>query len=453
MLRLSELRASAPAAALRSDAHGAAAVEPEPVSRTRDYSPVAALTQAFEGRSLFDRVFLGLFLAGPAILFAGRMPADLWLSSIAGAFLARSALSRDWSWLREDWVRAAMLFWAFAVLSSAIARDPMLALRDAAGWVRFPLFAVAAACWLAPDAASRRAVIFASLIGVLAMSCGMLVDAFRYYPRAGLNWPYGGESGWASFYLTRIGAAGMVLMVAVAQTGRRKLALAAAFAVVAVLAAALFSGKIMNFLLLCMACAVFVLLHWRRPLRVFLAAAALLAIIAGVFATNPTLLRETEQRLTTSGGLDDYEIVMTTGWRMFLDHPVVGVGASNFRVVCADEAYAEIGAYDDRCRRAAHHYYLQLLAETGLIGAALFIAMLAFLARRLAAGLRAVGRDDERRIVLLALAAPAFVTFFPLAAGNKIFSQWIGVFDWTALAFAAIAAVGATSHRADGAPR
>jgi O-antigen ligase len=70
-------------------------------------------------------------------------------------------------------------------------------------------------------------------------------------------------------------------------------------------------------------------------------------------------------------------------WRMFLDHPIAGVGTGNFGIRAAE--------YEDKWRaettghhvwgRAAHSLYYTLLSEQGIIGVTLFALMLGWAVR------------------------------------------------------------------------
>ena len=66
----------------------------------------------------------------------------------------------------------------------------------------------------------------------------------------------------------------------------------------------------------------------------------------------------------------------TVGWMMFRDHPLIGVGYDNF-----PEHYLEYSSklgLDNRLEaRSAHSLYLQLAAETGMIGLLVFGTMIA----------------------------------------------------------------------------
>lgn len=89
----------------------------------------------------------------------------------------------------------------------------------------------------------------------------------------------------------------------------------------------------------------------------------------------------------TSAGASEYSVVTRleywrASWRMFLDHPVAGVGLGAFPAV-----YPQYGRSTAKYERLeqAHNDYLQLLTDTGLIGAAIalwFLAEVLRLARR-----------------------------------------------------------------------
>lgn len=56
---------------------------------------------------------------------------------------------------------------------------------------------------------------------------------------------------------------------------------------------------------------------------------------------------------------------MNSGIVTFETAPVLGVGTANYRVFCADLA---VGHFDVDCNKHPHNYYIQLLAETGIMG-------------------------------------------------------------------------------------
>ena len=74
-------------------------------------------------------------------------------------------------------------------------------------------------------------------------------------------------------------------------------------------------------------------------------------------------------------------LLVGAAWRMFLDHPVLGVGAGNY-TVHFDEYAGEVGSaareYEDPAEaHYPHNLYLEIAAETGLVGLAVFAAAVA----------------------------------------------------------------------------
>jgi O-antigen ligase len=132
----------------------------------------------------------------------------------------------------------------------------------------------------------------------------------------------------------------------------------------------------------------------RSLLRAVLLGASFFIVFA--FETNLiSLKQETTQaasrtvvaRLQTTGVSDDSTNVRflfwAVGWQMWRAHPLAGVGANNYDVAFPEsrKAFAEkypnsplIDLNADLIAQRAHNEYVQILAELGLIGFALFAA-------------------------------------------------------------------------------
>lgn len=63
------------------------------------------------------------------------------------------------------------------------------------------------------------------------------------------------------------------------------------------------------------------------------------------------------------------------GWKMFLDHPITGVGTENYRIRAPE--YRDLSRYHESMwKRMAHSLYFTLLPEHGLVGVFIFCGML-----------------------------------------------------------------------------
>jgi putative inorganic carbon (HCO3(-)) transporter len=122
----------------------------------------------------------------------------------------------------------------------------------------------------------------------------------------------------------------------------------------------------------------FVAGRWRARAAT-LGVLALISAVAYFAAFAPI---EARQRVTTVGGGSGRSDIWTVGWRMVEDHPVRGVGAGNFKT-SSIHYLLEPGAikrdeFIIDTPKVAHNMYLQVLAELGIVGLSLFLAILAF---------------------------------------------------------------------------
>jgi O-antigen ligase len=161
-----------------------------------------------------------------------------------------------------------------------------------------------------------------------------------------------------------------------------------------------------------------------------LLAAVLLAVLVSVSGFQGNM----GGRFTTAivndlptGTDSDYYRVMGGGVMAFLEAPLLGIGTANYRDLCSSVLLGE-SAF--RCDNHPHNYYIQMLAETGILGFATGVFMICTIIWTL---FRA-GRANRQNIV----AATAFIVplglFFPLQSTADFFGQWNNIFMWSAVA-------------------
>lgn len=128
---------------------------------------------------------------------------------------------------------------------------------------------------------------------------------------------------------------------------------------------------------------VMLLLHHRRRQWVV---AALAATVVAVTAIAPTALwgrlhtlmqssLTAPRQQMTDASLSDRRHEMLTGTLMFLDHPLLGVGPGNYETDYLKYSALAGGGSDTRVRDP-HSLYIQIAAETGVVGFAAFAWLL-----------------------------------------------------------------------------
>ena len=124
------------------------------------------------------------------------------------------------------------------------------------------------------------------------------------------------------------------------------------------------------------------LLIWvhRGVRRSLAAAAAVVVLAAGVVAWLG--VGRALDRFTSFQKLEVTEVrrvsIVTDSWRIFRDHPVRGTGLGTLQVVFP--RYESV--YDGKVANHAHNDYVELLAETGVIGGLCFAVFLFLVFRR-----------------------------------------------------------------------
>ncbi len=185
---------------------------------------------------------------------------------------------------------------------------------------------------------------------------------------------------------------------------------------------------------------------WRLRRRFLLLAAILFLLLLLLFfvpaayrqrlATIPETLALEEaaepRETAVRGRLSEW----ITGWEMFRDHPVGGVGLANYPTHYLEYS-SELGLDNRREQRSAHSLYLEIAAETGFFGLVTFGALLFAVAQGLIYShreLQRAGQDSEAGIVVslaFGFAGYLVASLFLHAAFPRFF--WILV----AIAFAA----------------
>jgi O-antigen ligase len=168
----------------------------------------------------------------------------------------------------------------------------------------------------------------------------------------------------------------------------------------------------------------------RRFVFVAVAAAIALSVVAYYVSVASPAARA---RITTVQGGSGRTDIWTVAWRIVKAHPINGIGVGNFPDTTIDYLL-QPGSLDSSLfivdePQAAHNIYLEILAEMGVIGLALFLGILGFLmwcalrAARIfaAAGDRAM--DVLSRAILVATIGVLATDFFISDQYSK--SLWI----------------------------
>ena len=129
-----------------------------------------------------------------------------------------------------------------------------------------------------------------------------------------------------------------------------------------------------------------------------------------------------------------------TGLKMFIDNKILGIGPNNFRQRCDEKKYRTL-AYADSgddittaCSTHPHNIYIQLLAETGIIGFSLVFSLFFSL---IILSLKILFKNKKIKIdnLAISLLGGFIVNLFPFMPSGNFFNNYINIIYFLPLGF------------------
>ena len=121
-----------------------------------------------------------------------------------------------------------------------------------------------------------------------------------------------------------------------------------------------------------------------------------------------------------------HDSLIRTAYNMFLDKPIFGHGPKMFRIKCKNKKYA---TGKTPCMTHPHNFYVQLLAETGIIGFMFLFSALVYVIYCALWQLKTIvlkkhGYLTDYQICLLAC---LLITVWPLTTNGNFFNNWLSI--------------------------
>ena len=119
-----------------------------------------------------------------------------------------------------------------------------------------------------------------------------------------------------------------------------------------------------------------------------------------------------------------HDSIIRTAYNMFLDKPIAGHGPKMFRVICKDEKYA-VGNLP--CATSPHNFYVQLLAESGIIGFSFLFSVFVYVLYCAYRQFKSIVFRQKRYLTdyQVCLLAGILITVWPLTTNGNFFHNWL----------------------------
>lgn len=392
-----------------------------------------------------ERIAFGSVLLLPPLLMHAHGIAEAAIGLADACFLVRSAVSRDWVWLRTPWLRVAGAWWVWLVVCSlpvpafGLGQGGSGSLVQALVTVRF-LILVAAMEWFVLRSAEARLWFYrmvAASAAWIALNCVVQGVSGRNL----IGWPRGGEGVLTGpFGTDRAGPPMARIMLPSVLPG-----------VAALLARPGLAAKAGAYALLLASIVLMVLIGQRMPLVIAvlgLVVVALLmkqlrpvvltAALAGalLLAASPVVAPSAYYRLvekfTTqieNFATSPYGQLYARAWEVGRQNPLTGLGFGGFRTGCPEPRYFRPsfdGSQPDGggaaiCWVHPHNFWFEAFDNGGFVGLALFAATAIAWLIRLGRGLWR--NPDALRVGLF---AAVFIQLWPVQSTSAFTSMPMG---------------------------
>ena len=399
----------------------------------------------------------------PLALLHARAVAEMLIATADVAFVLHVWIRRDLAWLRQPFTRAAIAWWAWLVLCSALGTGGLLLGILA---IRLPLLSCAAGEWLLVhgNAARRRRhlwLVLAAAFAWIGLECwqqaltGSNMFGQPRWTDGALTGPFNKPRAGPAFILLFFPVLVPATLALLGGTGRGRRYLGLAPAVLGVATMVLIGQRMPNVLMVLGLGAIALLVpRLRWPV---LAAGALGGVL---LAALPMLSPATHNKLVLHFAeqmrhfaTSDYGLIFVRAVGVAQLHPWFGLGFDGFKRGCADiwamHGIGWLNIPDENlnggmraCNLHPHNYYLEAADNAGWLGALLFALMVLTVLARLGRG---TWRAPDG--VRAGLFVGALVAFWPAASTSALTSMPNG--GWVFLLLGLGFAVGT----GDGAPR
>lgn len=386
--------------------------------------------------SSFEKSMTIFWLLGPFIYLIERDPADLWLSLIGVIFLLRCIKNKDWHWTNQFWFKSALALWIFGLFSAITGPEKFFTFQQGFVWIRFPIYVAAAQVWLAKDRDIRILMLLSMLLGMLIM-CGILIAETIIDPKTRLSWPYGDLV--PGGYIAKVSLPLFCVLMAIAVSKKSKAGIFSGMIGLLSIGVSVLTGERTNFLI--RACGgILASIVWKPKFLmistlIFIEVFAVLALLFN----RPDLTSRYGEHFVNSIPLtnitDDnpYWGSWRGGIQQALITPIKGIGPSGTRNSCAnlDTNLPEWLPGKNYCGNHPHNFYVQLLAEVGIIG---FLFGSVLFGSIITTCYKARLENFNCPMAATAFIVPLGL-FFPIQQFGSFYGQWGNLFIWFAVAF------------------
>ena len=394
---------------------------------------------------IFFRIPVALFSLIPFLLITGPFLSDLSVSLISLLFLIYCIKRNNFSYFNHKYFYFFLIFWIYLIFNTLIYNFNLDSFKISFFYFRYGVFVIAIVTFLKEDYKFIKYFFYCIFICFTIL----VFDGFYQYftGKNILGWEnstrtssFFGDEKILGSYLSRLWPIffGLSLFIF-----KKKNKLSSFIILIFILSESLIflSGDRTAFFYINLS-AIFVILFSQKlfKLRLITLLSSILILVIISFI-NPVAKERVFDQTINQMNLDsknknkekssvyifsrEHNHHYITALKMFLDNKVFGVGVKNFRNFCNNEKYkiSEVS-----CSTHPHNTYIQILAETGIIGFLFLITVLIYFCKYILKHfiLKFKGKyyfNDFEICILSGIA----IYLWPIVPTGNIFNNWLNI--------------------------
>tara|TARA_B100001250_G_C19807410_1_gene794042 strand:- start:2125 stop:3399 length:1275 start_codon:yes stop_codon:yes gene_type:complete len=385
----------------------------------------------------------------PLALITGPFLSDLIISIVGIYFIFISIRNKLFRYYNYTIVKVFFVFYFIILTSSLISINPLLSLESSLFYFRFIFFALGVAYVLEHNLKFLNnfklflyATLFALVLdGFIQFLFGTNLVGYKIEGERVSS--FFGEELVLGHYLVRIFPILLSIFFITKFNGIKEIIFFTILSL-SIFTLILLSGDRSAFLLLIIQMfLLLILLKGYKSFRIVFFLASL-TIFIGVIASSEIVKNRLVNSTISQMGIDNsklfifseyHERMFISATKMFIDKPILGHGPKTFRVLCMNDQYYVQGG---SCSTHPHNTYIQLMAETGIMGTLIVIGVLAFAAYIFFKQfislylLKSKYNVEDYKVCLIVV---VFLNLWPIIPTLNFFNNWISILYFLPVGF------------------
>ncbi len=380
----------------------------------------------------FDSFFFYLLCLFPFFFVSGPLLTDLSIVIINIYFLICVFIKKDFNLIKYKFFKIFLIFYIYILMNSIFVSGEFISIKSSLPYIRFGLFVFAIFYLLSKNKDKINYLFYSMLTVFIILSIDSIFQKIVGFNLIGLKSGhevrvssfFGDELILGSFISKTIGA---LIALNFYLNFKKKNLISIGIVVISIFPVILSAEKSAFALFSIFLVLFFIGLQVNYKTKLSLLVISICTIIIILFVNPLIKKRLIDEAVKNSHGGNYifsrvHESHYKTALSMFADEPFSGHGPKMFRIKCSDNEY-RFDLYS--CSTHPHNFYIQLLAETGIIGFIFLCIFYLWIMGLYFKELYNLFKKKQIDLTKYFLLSSLLIIFLPISPSGNFFNNWV----------------------------